>query len=295
MMTLPGKGGPIVSGARILMCPPTYYAIEYEINPWMSRSRGAVAERARAQWQGLHDILAGLGVDIERMTPQPGLPDREGVTLETAFVGPGMRRSPRLVYIPSRLSLVPHLFTATCPPDVVVLLLGTNDTMAMRVGRQFFSPGTPSWREEYGARVGGMMDMVGQAGAQMVWVAPPVMRDDWRNDMVAIINDVIAEQAAQRPWVRYVDTRPLLSDTDGSFALALPDADGNMVQVRKTDGIHLTWDVSHWVAGLIYRVLTQNAGTSGVTQAVADDAPAPTATPTPTPPPPPPDKHPKKK
>ena len=129
----------------------------------------------------------------------------------------------------------------------------------------------------------------------MVWVAPPVMRDDWRNDMVNIINDIIAEQAAARPWVRYVDTRPLLSDTDGSFALALPDADGNMVPVRKTDGIHLTWDGSHWVAGLIYRVLTQNADTSGVTQSVADDAPAPTATPTPTPPPPPPDKHPKKK
>ena len=23
----------------ILMCPPDYYGIEYEINPWMSRSR----------------------------------------------------------------------------------------------------------------------------------------------------------------------------------------------------------------------------------------------------------------
>ena len=40
---------------------------------------------------------------------QPGLPDRDGVTLETSFVGPGMRRSPRLSYVPSRLSLVPTL------------------------------------------------------------------------------------------------------------------------------------------------------------------------------------------
>jgi len=32
-----------------------------------------------------------------------------------------MRTSPRLVYIPSRLSLVPRLFSTTCPPDVVVL------------------------------------------------------------------------------------------------------------------------------------------------------------------------------
>jgi acyl-CoA hydrolase len=58
---------------------------------------------------------------LHALNAQPGLPDREGVTLETAFVGPGMRTSPRLVYIPSRLSLVPRLFTATCPPDLVVV------------------------------------------------------------------------------------------------------------------------------------------------------------------------------
>jgi acyl-CoA hydrolase len=52
---------------------------------------------------------------------QPGMPDREGVTLETSFVGPGMRKSPRLSYVPSRLSLVPRLFATTMPPDVVLL------------------------------------------------------------------------------------------------------------------------------------------------------------------------------
>jgi acyl-CoA hydrolase len=52
---------------------------------------------------------------------QPGLPDRDGVTLETSFVGPGQRRSPRLSYVPSRLSMVPTLFARRLPPDVVVL------------------------------------------------------------------------------------------------------------------------------------------------------------------------------
>jgi acyl-CoA hydrolase len=58
---------------------------------------------------------------LHALNAQPGLPDREGVTLETAFVGPGMRRSPRLAYVPARLSLVPQLFVRTLPPDVVVL------------------------------------------------------------------------------------------------------------------------------------------------------------------------------
>lgn len=55
------------------------------------------------------------------LNAQTGLPDREGVVLETPFVGPGMRRSPRLRYLPSRLSLVPVLFHTTTPPDVVLL------------------------------------------------------------------------------------------------------------------------------------------------------------------------------
>ena len=52
---------------------------------------------------------------------QPGLPDREGVVLETSFVGPGMRRSARLRYVPARLSTVPALFRRNMAPDLVVL------------------------------------------------------------------------------------------------------------------------------------------------------------------------------
>ena len=55
------------------------------------------------------------------LNAQAGLPDREGVTVETSFVGPGMRRSPRLSYVPSRLSMVPTLFASRMPPDAVVL------------------------------------------------------------------------------------------------------------------------------------------------------------------------------
>jgi acyl-CoA hydrolase len=56
---------------------------------------------------------------------QKGIPDRDGVTLETSFVGIGMRKNPRLRYYPSRLSLVPRLFGSTLPPDVVVLHTST--------------------------------------------------------------------------------------------------------------------------------------------------------------------------
>jgi acyl-CoA hydrolase len=50
-----------------------------------------------------------------------GIPDREGITYETAFVGPAMRSHPRLDYIPCRLSLLPVLIRNFYRPDVVLL------------------------------------------------------------------------------------------------------------------------------------------------------------------------------
>jgi N-dimethylarginine dimethylaminohydrolase len=57
------------------MCPPDFYGIEYEINPWMSRSRQADRPLAMKQWEGLVGILKNLGVEVSLLTPQPGLPD----------------------------------------------------------------------------------------------------------------------------------------------------------------------------------------------------------------------------
>jgi acyl-CoA hydrolase len=51
----------------------------------------------------------------------PAVPQRPEVVHETCFVGPGVRRSPQLRYVPARLSLVPRLFATTMPPDVVCL------------------------------------------------------------------------------------------------------------------------------------------------------------------------------
>jgi acyl-CoA hydrolase len=55
------------------------------------------------------------------LNAQPGVPDREGVTLETPFVGPGMRGRRSLRYFPSRLSLVPQLLNGPLAPDIVLI------------------------------------------------------------------------------------------------------------------------------------------------------------------------------
>jgi hypothetical protein len=49
------------------------------------------------------------------LNAQAGIPDRAGVTLETPFVGAGMRGRKQLRYFPCRLSLVPSCWPPRCP------------------------------------------------------------------------------------------------------------------------------------------------------------------------------------
>ncbi|HXW35270.1 MAG TPA: acetyl-CoA hydrolase/transferase C-terminal domain-containing protein [Acidimicrobiales bacterium] len=58
---------------------------------------------------------------IFALNAQGGIPSRTGVVHETPFVGPAMRRSSSLDYLPMRLSLVPRLFDVGRPPDLVLL------------------------------------------------------------------------------------------------------------------------------------------------------------------------------
>ena len=49
---------------ELLLCPPDYYGIEYEINPWMSVARGAQAAVAQRQWKQLHATLSELHCEV---------------------------------------------------------------------------------------------------------------------------------------------------------------------------------------------------------------------------------------
>jgi N-dimethylarginine dimethylaminohydrolase len=85
---------------RILMCPPDFYGIEYEINPWMSRARGADATTAQRQWKNLYETLVSIGVQVELMTPQPGLPDlvftaNAGLMFQHRFISSQFRHEQR--------------------------------------------------------------------------------------------------------------------------------------------------------------------------------------------------------
>lgn len=57
------------------MCPPEWFEVAYEINPWMDRQVAVDRDRAREQWETVARTLQAAGAQIELMDPRPGLPD----------------------------------------------------------------------------------------------------------------------------------------------------------------------------------------------------------------------------
>jgi hypothetical protein len=111
-------------------------------------------------------------------------------------------------------------------PDVVVFMVGANDAYAEPEG--------------YQARVAQMMDQL--SDRRLIWVGQPNMGPN-RPDLTATLpglNAVFQQEAAKRPWVRFVDAWTLTSDANGAYTPYLPDGLGNVVLARADDGVHFT-------------------------------------------------------
>ncbi|WP_406815036.1 dimethylargininase [Mycobacterium sp. M23085] len=60
---------------RYAMTPPTFFAVEYAINPWMDTTTPVDVALAQAQWESLHATYLRLGHQVDVIEPVAGLPD----------------------------------------------------------------------------------------------------------------------------------------------------------------------------------------------------------------------------
>ena len=60
---------------RILLCPPKFYNIRYEINPWMHIENQVFQNKAETAYQELKSLYEKLGVQVFEIEPQADLPD----------------------------------------------------------------------------------------------------------------------------------------------------------------------------------------------------------------------------
>jgi len=60
----------------VLLCTPTYFDIEYEINPWMHTDNQVDPKLAYKQWENIYRIYSqDFGWNVQLIDPVPHLPD----------------------------------------------------------------------------------------------------------------------------------------------------------------------------------------------------------------------------
>jgi hypothetical protein len=141
-------------------------------------------------------------------------------------------------------------------PDIVVVTFGGNDAQGLSNIGGTFIVGQPSgvvgegdtggvsdaeWRAEYGRRVGEVMDFLSAEGRTLVWVGIPNDDDPAFTARLAVQNEVVKAELAERPHVVFIDTWSRFSGRDGNWAEYVIDPrDGQGKDVRSdVDGFHL--------------------------------------------------------
>lgn len=124
--------------------------------------------------------------------------------------------------------------------DAVVLFFGGNENRAMLIDGSAVDPSTTEWEEEYAKRVDALMTQLTDDGVHVYWMGMPVVSSDTLQERMELFNSIYAERAEQHPGVTFVPSVEVFAGPDGGYAEFLPNDDGDMVDMRLDDGIHLT-------------------------------------------------------
>ncbi len=119
---------------RILMCAPTFFEVDYVINPWMDgHVHDTSSERSGRQWDALKDTVS-RHADVVVQTPVQGLPDmtfcaNAGLVFGNTFVPSRFRHAQRRgEEAPDRAWFAHHGFDIVDLPDGM-LFEGAGDAL----------------------------------------------------------------------------------------------------------------------------------------------------------------------
>ena len=126
-------------------------------------------------------------------------------------------------------------------PDVVAVMIGGNDFLPVQLpnGSSVSFSHVSEWKPVYSARVRQFISGATSTGARLLWVGLPIMGSASYSHIVERLNAMYARVTAHYPNATYLDTWDLFADKNGHYAAYLPDANGNLQQVRQPDNEHI--------------------------------------------------------
>jgi hypothetical protein len=148
--------------------------------------------------------------------------------------------------------------TAAQDPEVVVLFFGGNDAQAMQIEGTWYDFASPIWLAEYRQRVETVMSDLSAAGVDTYWMGMPIVRDVGFRQNVQLMNEIYRSSAEKFELVTFVDSWPVFTGPDGGYSEYLTDENGDLVDMRLNDGIHLTTAGAIRLAGVTFEAIAAN-------------------------------------
>jgi hypothetical protein len=127
-------------------------------------------------------------------------------------------------------------------PNVAVLSFGADDEhdymSGVPAGRTIGPLGSPSWVAEYRRRVDGITRELNAARVYVVWIGLPITRGGGYRRGFRVVNSVLSAVARRHArMATFLDTWGMFSN-HGRYADYLPNAHGQLVLMRASDGVH---------------------------------------------------------
>jgi hypothetical protein len=154
--------------------------------------------------------------------------------------------------------------------DIAVFAIGINDRQKMSLNGKSYPSLSPEWTAEYSARVTSIVQQLRAANKPTIWVGLPPMEAPKFGQTMIQVNE-IDRLAAFGGGAEFLDIFDKFATEEGKYTRNGPDLNGNMVRMRKDDGVHFSTAGADKLAFYLSQSLRnyyRGGGTVGV--AVAD-------------------------
>ncbi|MBU1175948.1 MAG: DUF459 domain-containing protein [Alphaproteobacteria bacterium] len=119
--------------------------------------------------------------------------------------------------------------------DIGVVIIGINDRQPIGENK----PLTDGWKSAYSERLKHFLAQMRAAGKPVIWVGlPPMSQSSYSAAMTQISS--LHRLAAFSAGAEFVDIYERFVDENGDYSSYGPDLSGQVVQMRKSNGIHFT-------------------------------------------------------
>jgi hypothetical protein len=131
-------------------------------------------------------------------------------------------------------------FIEQSDPDLVIVMLGTNDHQNMNIDGSVAEFDSKKWNAKYESEATKLIKQSIDSGAYVLWVGLPIMQSSYFASYMAVLNERSSNAVSQNSGANFLATWDLMADNRGKYR-EWAKVNGKNQKIRGTDGIHFTW------------------------------------------------------